>query len=68
MSLKDLQRKFSMAQLALLSHVAMCKNNDFEKEREKEKKEEGNKGPGKKSYINKDNSEAYMLIASGILG
>jgi len=55
-----------MAQLALLSHVAMLKQKDMEKEDSVGKKESP---PGQKGKrLNRDNADAYMLIAGGILG
>ncbi len=55
-----------MAQLALLSHVAMLKQKDLEKE---SPKPEGAAPPGQKGKrLNKTNEEAYFLISSGILG
>ena len=60
-----------MAQLALLSHVAAMKQKDLERDMPKgdEGMTRGASSPGKKGKrLNKDNAEAYMLIAGGILG
>jgi hypothetical protein len=66
LSLYEIQKKYSMAQLALLSHVAMLKQKDMEKEDSVGKKESP---PGQKGKrLNRDNADAYMLIAGGILG
>ncbi len=64
-----------MAQLALLSHVAMLKQKDLEKESSDINKSYASNGsyssppPGQKGKrLNKTNEEAYFLISSGILG
>jgi hypothetical protein len=58
-----------MAQLALLSHVAMLKQKDLEKETPKADQATSSPSPGHRGKrLNKDNADAYMLIASGILG
>ena len=56
-----------MAQLALLSHVAMLKQKEFEKDTpKKDQPAAGPKRTGKQ--LNTTNEEAYALIAGGILG
>ena len=55
-----------MAQLALISHVASLKQKDMEREDNLGKKEPSPGQRGKR--LNKDNAEAYMLIAGGFLG
>lgn len=64
-TLKELLDNYSMSQIALLSHVSYLK---FEDEQERTKQESRY---GKKKFLNPNdpnNTQAYLLIASGALG
>lgn len=69
MSLCEIQKKYSMAQLALISHVASLRMKDSEKEDNSPKigKSEAS-SPVKGRRLNQTNEQAYMLIAGGALG
>ncbi|OGP48697.1 MAG: hypothetical protein A3K30_00470 [Deltaproteobacteria bacterium RBG_13_51_10] len=71
-TLQELQKKYSMAQLALLSKVVSLKQKDLESE--DKTRPPGNKNPASvppwlrgKTFANKTNEEAMNLIAGGIL-
>jgi hypothetical protein len=55
-----------MAQLALLSQVAVMKQKDMDREMDKDKPKDAPGPRGKR--LNRDNADAFNLIASGILG
>jgi len=67
MTLKVLLENYSMAQIALISHVSFLKFKDDEKEREKSNREiTARGGSGRKHALNKNNAEAAALIMQGL--
>jgi predicted nucleotidyltransferase len=64
MTLRTLLDNYSMAQLALISHISVLKYEDEESRSRQEAKQ-----PGRRILNPNDrgNTQAYTLIASGIL-
>jgi hypothetical protein len=71
MTMGTLLNNYSMAQMALISHVAYLKFKDEEDRGKKDSSSQSGLPPVSGRILNKDdkgNAQAYALIAGGILG